>query len=443
MDQAKVGFISLGCAKNLVDSEVMLGLLKGRGYVITSDPAAADVLVVNTCGFIGPAKEESVDAILEAARHKQQGRCQALVVAGCLAQRYRGELMAELPEVDAFVGTADYPQIATVVASVLEGRRVTAVGDPSEISDWDFERVLATGGHTAYLKIAEGCDCACSFCIIPRLRGRHRSRSIASLTGEARRLAAAGVRELVIVAQDTTCYGVDLAGRPLLAELLRHLAAIDDLQWLRLQYAYPTRITPELIETIADEPKVVRYLDMPMQHGSDRMLRLMNRAGSRDRYLRLIETLRGAVADLTLRTTFIAGHPGETEADFAELLSFIRAIEFDHVGVFAYSQEEDTPAGARADQVPAELRQERRDRAMAVQQPIALRRGRALVGRTVPVLVEARSESHSGVYIGRGPHQAPEIDGQVYFAAASRLQPGDMAAVTITGVQGYDQVGEA
>jgi ribosomal protein S12 methylthiotransferase len=438
----KVGFISLGCPKNLVDSESMIGLLQNTGYAITNEQNEADVLVVNTCGFIDAAKQESIDAILEAARAKESGNCQALVVAGCMVPRYGEELMREIPEIDAVVGTADYPSIGEVLSGILAGKRIELISDPDAIADWNFERVLATPGYTAYLKIAEGCNCACSFCSIPIMRGGHRSRPIESILAEAARLAAMGVRELIVISQDTTYYGLDLYGRVRLAELLRSLARIDGIRWIRLHYSYPTRVNEALIETLVSEEKVLPYLDMPLQHGSNRVLKLMNRPPNKVAYLRLIEKLRQRVPGICLRSTFIAGHPGETEEDFAELLDFLRTCEFDHAGVFAYSVEEETPSG-QMEQLPPEVRAQRRDRAMELQSGIALKRNRAQVGRTLQVLVEGRAPAAQDTYVGRCYRQSPGIDGVVIFRSRRALVPGEMLDVAITGVSGYDLLGRA
>jgi ribosomal protein S12 methylthiotransferase len=442
--EIKVGFISLGCPKNLVDSESMIGLLQNTGYTITNSKEEADVLVVNTCGFIDAAKQESIDAILEAAQEKVHGQCKALVVAGCMVPRYGEELAREIPEIDALVGTADYPRIGEVISGVLAGQRVEQISDPDAITDWNFERVLATPGYTAYLKIAEGCDCACAFCSIPLMRGRHRSRPMASILDEARRLGAMGVKELIIISQDTTAYGIDLYGKPALAALLRELAKVEGIRWIRVHYSYPTRITDELIDVLATEPKVLKYLDMPLQHGSNKVLRIMNRPANDEGYVRLVQKLRERVPGICLRSTFIAGHPGETEEDFQMLLDFLRTCEFDHVGVFAYSQEEGTKSGAM-EQIPEEIRIQRRDAAMAVQAEIARRRNEAQVGRTLEVLVEGRSPKGQGWYVGRSYRQSPGIDGVVFFQAAPGVdyKPGDMVDVVITGVSGYDLKGRA
>lgn len=440
--QIKVGFISLGCPKNLVDSESMIGLLANTGYIMTNEKKEADVLVVNTCGFIDAAKQESIDTILEAAQEKEHGQCQALVVAGCMVPRYGEQLLQEIPEIDAVVGTADYPKIGEVVSGILAGKRVEMISDPDAIADWNFDRVLATPGHTAYLKIAEGCNCACAFCSIPLMRGGHRSRPIESILDEAKRLAAMGVKELIVISQDTTYYGLDLYGKVRFADLLRELAQVDGIRWIRIHYSYPTRINDALIEVMATEPKVLPYLDMPLQHGSNRLLKIMNRPPNADGYLRLIEKLRARIPHIALRSTFIAGHPGETEEDFQMLLDFLKVCEFDHVGVFAYSVEEDTPAG-QMEQLPVAIREQRRDLAMSVQSAIAAKRNQAQVGRTFEVLVEGRSPAERGTFVGRCYRQSPGIDGVVLFRAPQELKPGDMIDVEITGVSGYDLVGRA
>lgn len=442
--QVKIGFISLGCSKNLVDSESMIGLLQNTGYKITNQKDEADVLVVNTCGFIEAAKKESIDAILEAAQEKTHGKCQALVVAGCMVPRYGDELLLEIPEIDAVVGTADYPKIGEVVSGILAGQKVRQISDPDAIVDWNFDRVLATPGYSAYLKIAEGCNCACSFCSIPIMRGGHRSRPMESIIAEAERLAAMGVKELVIISQDTTYYGLDLYKKVRFAELLREVAKVEGIRWIRIHYSYPTRINDDLIDVLANEPKVLPYLDMPLQHGSNRVLKIMNRPASATGYLKLIKKLRERVPGICLRSTFIAGHPGETEEDFQMLLDFLRDCEFDHVGVFAYSVEEDTPAG-KMEQLPADVREQRRNKAMEVQAEIAARHNEMQVGLTLEVLVEGRSPKGRDLFVGRCYRQSPGIDGVVIFQAAPGVEykPGDFVGVEITGVAGYDLKGRA
>ncbi|MDB4893909.1 MAG: 2-methylthioadenine synthetase [Firmicutes bacterium] len=442
--EIQVGFISLGCSKNLVDSESMIGLLANTGYKITANKEEADILVVNTCGFIEAAKQESINAILEAGQEKVTGKCKALVVAGCMVPRYGAELLQEIPEIDAVVGTADYPRIGEVLSGILAGQRVSQISDPDAITDWNFDRVLATPGYTAYLKIAEGCDCACSFCSIPIMRGGHRSRPMESILDEAQRLAGMGVRELIIISQDTTFYGKDLYGKLRFADLLRELAKVEGIRWIRVHYSYPSRITEDLINVLADEPKVLPYLDMPLQHGSNKVLRVMNRPANAGGYLKLIKKLRARIPQICLRSTFIAGHPGETEEDFQMLLDFLTECEFDHVGVFAYSTEEDTPSG-QMEQLPEAVREQRRDAAMALQSGIARKRGELQVGRTLEVLVEGRSPKGQGWYVGRCYRQSPGIDGIVLFQGApgADYKPGDMLDVEITGVVGYDLKGKA
>ena len=434
----KVGMVSLGCAKNLVDAEHMLGLLKGAGYELTNQQAEADVLVINTCTFIGPAKQESVDTILELAEMKKRGRCRALVVAGCMAQRYPADILKELPEVDAVIGTGDFPQIAQVVERVLGGDRVQQVGKAAYQYDAELPRVPTRPGLSGYLKISEGCDHDCAFCIIPRVRGEHRSRPFDALEHEARQMVAAGVRELNLIAQDSTAYGMDRDGRRQLPELLRRLNGIDDLAWMRILYAYPTLVDGHLIEAMATLPKVAKYLDIPLQHASDRVLHEMRRGGNRKLYEDLLRRLRAAVPDITLRSTFIVGFPGETEADFEELLGFLRQARFDNVGVFAYSQEEDTTAGERPDQIPDEVKQSRFQRAMAVQQEIAFEAARRWVGQTVPVLVESVRGKR---VTGRIAAQAPDIDG-VTLLRGEAFTPQTVVTARITGTKGYDLVGE-
>lgn len=438
----KVGFVSLGCPKNLVDTEVMLAMLRDSGFELTREEGLAEVLVVNTCGFIGPAKEESVNTILEMARQKDEGRCRALIVTGCLAQRHADELMQEIPEIDAVVGTGDYPRIAEITRRVLGGERVEEVGHPDGLYPLDLPRVLATPGHTAYLKIAEGCDNCCSYCIIPALRGPYRSRSVESIVSEARGLVSAGVKELVVIAQDTTSYGIDLYGQPALARVLRELATIEGLHWIRVLYSYPTHFTDELIEVLVSEPKICHYLDIPLQHGSDRIIGEMNREGTRAEALDLIRRLRERIPGLALRTSLIVGFPGESENDFVELLSFIEEISFDHVGVFKYSQEEGTLAGSRPDQVPEEEKERRYRLAMERQKSIARAKNRDQIGQTLEVIVEGHLPGKPGTFYGRSYRQAPGIDGVVVFTGGNPAA-GDMLRVKIERVRGYDQIGKS
>ncbi|HXH05107.1 MAG TPA: 30S ribosomal protein S12 methylthiotransferase RimO [Vicinamibacterales bacterium] len=467
----KIGLVSLGCPKNLVDSEVMLGLAEAAGHEITPDAASADVLVVNTCAFIEAARRESIDAILEMAEHKRSGRCRRLVVTGCLAERYRDELAREIPEIDALLGTGEVPQIVDAIAGRARGD-VGAAGEPRDpaaapvtffrtprmprpdgrertrplptyIYDADTPRRLATPGHFAYVKIAEGCDYACSFCIIPALRGPYRSRPHDSILREARALAARGVRELILVSQDTTFYGIDRGERGALARLLRALDGIEGLEWIRLLYLYPTTIGDDVLDAMAECAKVCRYVDLPLQHASDGILRRMRRPGTRRTYERLLDRIRRRVPGVALRTTFIVGFPGETERDVDELCAFVRDMEFDHVGVFTYSHEEGTAAGALADDVPARVKRERRDRLMALQRRLVARRQRTRIGSRLRVLVDGASPEHPLVLQGRHEGQAPEIDPVVYLTDADpeALPPGRMVEVEIVGARGYDLVG--
>lgn len=437
MNNLTVGVVSLGCAKNLVDSEVMLGILQESGMAFTHDPADADILVVNTCGFIESAKQESIDTILDLARYKEEGRCKALIVAGCLAQRYREELAKEMPEIDAMIGTGDFPRLPEILREALTGKHLVAVGRPEYLYNEQTPRIISTPKHVAYLKIAEGCDNYCSYCIIPALRGRYRSRTLESVINEARKLAAAGTKELILVAQDTTRYGVDLYGRPDLPRLLKELHGLEGLSWIRLLYCYPDTFSDELIETMAALPKVVKYVDLPLQHASDRLLRDMNRRSTQAEARALIGRLRQAMPDVTIRTTFIVGFPGETEEDFAELLTFMRDIRFDRAGVFTYSQEEGTVAAKRPDQIPEALKKKRYHRAMALQQTISQEKNQAWVGRTLRVLTEGHTDQ--GYTSGRSFRDAPGIDGLVYFPG--KVPVGEFVTVRIEKGMEYDLVG--
>jgi ribosomal protein S12 methylthiotransferase len=436
----KVALINLGCPKNEVDGEVMLGLLEQAGFEVTGDPEAADVLLVNTCGFVAAAEEESVDAILAAARHKEKdGR--VLVVTGCLAQRHGEELLSAMPEVDAVVGTGRVPEIAELVRRALSGERVLAVGEPG----YEYGRVLprrATGPrHVAYVKIAEGCDNRCTYCTIPRLRGRYRSRPLEVVVEEARELAARGARELVLVAQDTTRYGLDLYGRPRLADLLRALARLEDVRWVRVLYGHPDHLTPDVLAVMAEERRVCRYLDLPVQHVHPDILRRMGRRGSPEKLLRLVEDIRAAVPGVVLRTTFMVGFPGETEAEFEVLRAFAAAARFDRAGVFAFSPEEGTPAARLPGGVPEEVKEERRRELLKLQRRLSLSRNRSLVGRVCDVMVDGRTRG--GLYLGRTEGDAPEVDGRVYFRAGASLAPGHVVRVRITRGYSYDLAGVA
>ncbi|MDQ3753769.1 MAG: 30S ribosomal protein S12 methylthiotransferase RimO [Acidobacteriota bacterium] len=444
----KVGFISLGCPKNLVDSEVMMGQLQQAGYEITSDESEAETLVVNTCGFIDAAKRESIDAILAAARMKADGKCRRLVVAGCLVERYRDELRAEMPEVDAFIGTSQVSQITNVCDEKVNTRSlpVLPMGNQSAtyLYDESTPRVLATPGYSAFIKIAEGCDRPCAFCFIPQMRGHFRSRRFGSIMSEAQALVEKGVKELILVAQDSSRYGEDLGERDALAHLLRELARLEEVEWVRVMYTYPTHISDQFLDVIAGEPKAVKYLDLPLQHAAANVLKLMRRGGTRQSLERLIERVRQRVPGIAVRTTFITGFPGETEADFAELLAFIRHIEFDRVGVFTYSDEEGTPAFDLPNKVDPKIASQRRARLMREQKRISRQRNKARIGTTVRVLFEGEAEETDLLWQGRLETQAPDIDGCVLIndaPAGFNPTPGDFVNVHITAAHEYDLVG--
>jgi len=466
----KIGFVSLGCPKNLVDSEVMIGLAREAGHTLTHDASDAEVLVVNTCAFIDSAKQESINAILEMAAHKKTGRCRRLVVTGCLAERYRDQLRRELPEVDALLGTGEVPGIVRAIdgtaaskgasvpvqllrrrpdggAEALPHRRARQSGSdplerPSYIYDDGTPRTLTTPRHLAYVKIAEGCNYRCAFCIIPKLRGAYRSRPAESVVREAHVLAAGGVRELLLVSQDTTYYGVDRGERGALPRLLRELNTIERLHWIRLLYLYPTTVTTETLTAIAECGKVCKYVDLPLQHASDRVLRRMRRPGTRASYERLIGKIRRLIPGVTLRTTFIVGFPGETDGDFEELCRFVERERFDHVGVFTYSHEDGTTAGRLDNDVPGKEKEARRRRLMAIQRGQVEAANRRKVGQRARVLIDGPSPEHELVLRGRLEGQAPEIDSLVYLSEidASACQPGELVEVEVVGARGYDLV---
>lgn len=436
---AKLGIVSLGCPKNLVDSEIMLGILKKDGFEIVGREQDADVLVVNTCAFINDAKKESIKTIFEMAKHKADGKCRVLLVAGCLAQRYHKELLGEMPEIDGLIGTGSIPEIAGAVRRALAGEKVSHISAPGYLNTADTPRVRATPAHTAYLKIAEGCNNCCSYCIIPQVRGSYRSRKMEDILAEAAWLTRRGVKELILVAQDTTCYGMDLYGRPVLSDLLERIAALESVVWVRLLYAYPTRITDNLIQLMAVEKKICRYLDIPIQHCSGALLKRMNRHGSRKDLEGLVKKLRSVVPGVTIRTSFIVGLPGETEEDFQELLDFMSRMKFDRVGVFAYSREEGTAAATMTGQVPGEIKLERRNMAMELQQKISLDLNREKIGKKIAVLVEG-SKRHR-LYTGRSEGDAPDIDGSVLIRSDVDLRPGDMIETLVEGAGAYDLTG--
>ena len=437
----KILFISLGCDKNLVDSEVMLKLLEEKGYQFTDDETEADVIVINTCCFIGDAKEESVNTILEMAEYRKSGSCKALIVTGCLAQRYQKEILDEIEEVDAVLGTASYDAVAEAVEKVLGGQKELHFESIDRLVPDQGGRVLTTGGHYAYLKIAEGCDKRCTYCIIPKLRGHFRSVPEEQLLAEAQRLADQGVKELILVAQETTVYGVDLYGEKRLPQLLTKLARIPGIRWIRVQYCYPEEITEELIQVIKNEPKVCHYLDLPIQHASDRILKRMGRRTTQADLRRIIGRLREEIPDICLRTTLISGFPGETEDDHEELMRFVDDCEFDRLGVFPYSAEEDTPAASMPDQIPEEVKEERRAELMELQQEIAFEKAEEMAGRELTVMIEGKVADENA-YVGRTYKDAPGVDGYLFLNTDETLMSGDFARVRVTGALEYDLIGE-
>jgi ribosomal protein S12 methylthiotransferase len=478
LERPRIGFVSLGCPKNLVDSEVMMGMLDQAGAELTNRLETADILVVNTCSFIDKAKQESIDTILQMAQHKLSGKAQKLIVAGCLVERYRDEIRKNMPEVDAVVGTGELEAILAAAGlagpsapmqepqlfSILPSGTSRAEGDlresqgrfareqwegaqaklPQYLYDHTTPRLLATQKSSAYIKIAEGCDHPCSFCVIPNLRGKFRSRRFESVVAEAEKLVAQGVRELTLIGQDTTCYGEDLGMKDGLAQLLDTLARIPDLKWLRFLYAYPNKITGRLLETIAQHDTICKYLDMPLQHASGPVLKSMRRGGNADIFLKTLERVRSTVPNVAIRSTFIAGFPGETEADFAVLSDFVRAARLDWLGVFSYSDEEGSGAFSLGDKVPARTIEARRRSLMRLQQSISRKSRASQVGRRVELLVEGASEETPLLWEGRTEHHAPEIDGKVYvndFGPFEQLNPGQFYQCEITEAQDYDLVG--
>ena len=437
----KILFISLGCDKNLVDSERMLGYLEGEGYQFTDAEEEADVIVVNTCCFIDDAKEESIETILEMARYRREGKCRALIVAGCLAQRYQKEIQEEIEEVDAVLGTTTYDAIAETVEQVLGGRKEMRLQDIDRLVPSGGERILTTGGHYAYLKIAEGCDKHCTYCIIPRVRGRFRSVPMEELVAEAQRLAAKGVKELILVAQETTLYGVDLYGEKRLPKLLKALCKISGLRWIRVQYCYPEEITEELIAVIREEEKICHYLDLPVQHASDKILKRMGRKTSQADLRRIIGRLREEIPDICLRTTLITGFPGETQEDHEELMAFVEECEFDRLGVFTYSAEEDTPAAGMPEQVEEEVKEERQAELMELQQEIAFEKAEDMKGRELTVFIEGQVADENA-YVARTYRDAPGVDGYLFINTEEMLMSGDFARVRVTGALEYDLIGE-
>ena len=441
MKNKKILFISLGCDKNLVDSEVMLGILADRGFEMTDTEDDADIIIINTCCFINDAKEESVNTILEMAEYKKNGPCRALIVTGCLAQRYKQEIVDEIPEVDAVIGTSKYDEIFDAVEQALKGSHFLDVDDLERLPSVPGKRILTTGGHYAHLKIAEGCDKHCTYCIIPKIRGNYRSVPMEQLLSEAASLAGQGVKELILVAQETTLYGMDLYGKKSLHILLQELAKIKGIRWIRILYCYPEEIYPELIETIKTEKKVCHYLDMPIQHASDAILKRMGRRTTKEQLKETVALLRKEIPDIVLRTTLIAGFPGETQEQHEELMEFVDEMEFERLGVFAYSPEENTPAALMPDQIPEEIKEERRDAILELQQEIAFDKAADMVGRTLYAMIEGKV-SDEPAYVARTYADSPDIDGYVFVNTGEMLMSGDFVKVKITGSAEYDLIGE-
>ena len=437
----KILFISLGCDKNLVDSEKMIGLLKSRGHELVDEEDQAEAVIINTCCFIGDAKEESVNTILQMAELKNSGRLKTLIVTGCLAQRYQEEITREIPEVDAILGTASYDRVLDALDTADSGPGYTAFADIDALVHTSEKRILTTGGHYGYLKIAEGCDKHCTYCIIPKLRGKYRSVPMEELEAEAAQMAQDGVKELILVAQETTLYGIDLYGEKSLHVLLRRLCRIRGISWIRVLYCYPEEIYDELIHTIREEKKICHYLDLPVQHASDAVLKRMGRRTTQADLRDLINKLRTKIPDIVLRTTLISGFPGETQEDHEELYRFVNEMEFDRLGVFPYSAEEDTPAFSMPDQIPEEIKTARRDELMELAQEISLEKGQERVGQVLTVMIEGKV-SGEDAYVGRTYADAPKVDGYVFIQTDEQLVTGDFARVRITGSMEYDLIGE-
>lgn len=437
----KIFFVSLGCDKNLSDSEEMLGLLTKHGHEIIDEEEKAEAIIINTCCFINDAREESVETILEMAEYRKSGNCRVLIVTGCMAQRYKQEILDELPEVDAVLGTTSYEEIVKAVEEADAGRRYQDFKDINYLPDTEVNRVLTTGGHYGYLKIAEGCDKHCTYCIIPSLRGRFRSVPMERLLNQAKDMAEKGVKELILVAQETTVYGKDLYGEKSLHRLLKELCRIKGIRWIRVLYCYPEEIYDELIQVMKEEKKVCHYLDLPIQHASDRILKRMGRRTSKADLQAIVAKLREEIPDIVLRTTLITGFPGESEEDHQELMEFVDEMEFDRLGVFTYSPEDGTPAASMPDQIPEEIKEERRDELMELAQEISLDKGNARIGSEVLVMIEGKVSGESA-YIGRTYGDAPKVDGYIFVQTEELLMTGDFAKVRVTGALEYDLIGE-
>ena len=437
----KILFISLGCDKNLVDTEVMLGLLASRGYEMTDDEQEADIIVINTCCFIHDAKEESIQNILEMAELKKEGKVKALIVTGCLAERYKDEILEEIPEVDEVLGTTAYDKILDAVDAALEGDQEVILSDIDALPLPETKRLVTTGGHFAYLKIAEGCDKHCTYCIIPKVRGNYRSVPMERLVNEARELAEQGVKELILVAQETTLYGKDLYGEKSLHKLVRALCNINGIRWIRILYCYPEEITDELIQVMKEEPKVCHYLDLPIQHANDTILKRMGRRTTKQELVHIVEKLRSEIPDICLRTTLITGFPGETAEQHEELMQFVDEMEFDRLGVFTYSPEEDTPAAGMPEQIDEEVKEDRQAEIMELQQEIAFDKAEDMIGREVLVMIEGKVADENA-YVGRTYRDAPNVDGLIFINTDEELLSGDFARVKVTGALDYDLIGE-
>lgn len=437
----KLLFISLGCDKNLVDSEYMLGMLSADGITITDDENEADIIVINTCCFIHDAKEESIQNILEMAELKKEGKVKALIVTGCMAERYKDEILEEIPEVDEVLGTTAYDKILDAVDAALEGNQEVILSDIDALPLPETKRLVTTGGHFAYLKIAEGCDKHCTYCIIPKVRGNYRSVPMERLVNEARELAEQGVKELILVAQETTLYGKDLYGEKSLHKLVKELCNISGIRWIRILYCYPEEITDELIQVMKEEPKVCHYLDLPIQHANDTILKRMGRRTTKQELVHIVEKLRSEIPDICLRTTLITGFPGETAEQHEELMQFVDEMEFDRLGVFTYSPEEDTPAAGMPEQIEEEVKEDRQAEIMELQQEIAFDKAEDMIGREVLVMIEGKVADENA-YVGRTYRDAPNVDGLIFINTNEELLSGDFARVKVTGALDYDLIGE-
>jgi len=441
-ERMNIYFISLGCDKNLVDSENMLGILHENGYQITSEEQTADIIIINTCCFINDAKQESINTILEMAEYKKSGNLKALIVTGCLAERYKDEILSEIPQVDALLGTTSFSEILKVVEEITDGKQHSHFASLDILPKLSSKRLLTSGSFSAYLKIAEGCDKHCTYCIIPQVRGNYRSVPMEELISEAEYLAEQGVKELILVAQETTLYGKDIYGEIALSKLLNKLCNINGIEWIRILYCYPEEITDELIETMKKEPKICRYLDLPIQHASDRILKLMGRRTSKADLIRIISNLRENLPDIVLRTTLITGFPTETEAEHEELLEFVKDMEFDRLGVFTYSKEDNTPAALLKPQIAAKVKKQRQKDIMKLQQSVVFAHNAKLVGNRYDVFIEGKIAEEENVYIGRTYMDAPQVDGFLFLSSEEELMSGDLVTAVVTSAKGYDLVGE-